>query len=197
MMETPFRFGLERVRELRAHDEERAKEQFAASLSQRVRGEALLRAADERLRTARADSGAPQGLTVDAATLVSRQAWVERLERSKADAELRLRSYDAELEARRVTLTDASRNREVLDRLRERQHEAPGQERNESLSQRRGRRRAEGRRRHDRYLTASAILKIGRYMAIRIVPIVPPRNTIMSGSSIEVSAATAASTSSS
>ena len=124
MMETPFRFGLERVRELRAHDEERAKEQFAASLSQRVRGEALLRAADERLRTARADSGAPQGLTVDAATLVSRQAWVERLERSKADAELRLRSYDAELEARRVTLTDASRNREVLDRLRERQHEA-------------------------------------------------------------------------
>jgi len=124
MMETPFRFGLERVRELRAHDEERAKEQFAASLSQRVRGEALLRAADERLRDARADSGAPHGLTVDSATLVSRQAWVERLERSKADAELRLRSYDAELEARRVSLTDASRNREVLDRLRERQREA-------------------------------------------------------------------------
>jgi flagellar protein FliJ len=124
MMEPPFRFGLERVRELRAHDEERAKEQFAASLSQRVRGEALLRSVDERLRTARADSAPPQGLAVDAAMLVSRQAWVERLERSRADAEVRLRSYDAELEARRVSLTDASRNREVLDKLRERQRQA-------------------------------------------------------------------------
>src|SRR5512144_2073432 len=109
MMEPPFRFGLERVRELRAHDEERAKEQFAASLSQRVRGEALLRAADERLRTARLVSTPPEGGPVDAATLVSRQAWVERLERTKADAELRLRGYDAELEARRVVLSDASR----------------------------------------------------------------------------------------
>jgi flagellar protein FliJ len=122
-MEPPFRFGLERVRELRAHDEERAKEQFAASLSQRLRGEAMLRAADEQLRTARAGSGARQGLTVDAATLISRQAWVERLERSRADAEIRLRSFDAELESRRGVLHDASRNREVLDRLKERQRE--------------------------------------------------------------------------
>jgi flagellar protein FliJ len=122
-MEPPFRFGLERVRELRAHDEERAKEQFAASLSQRVRGEALLRAADERLRDARADATPSEGLSVDAATLVSRQAWVERLERSKADAELRLRSFDIELEQRRGALTDANRNREVLDRLRARRHE--------------------------------------------------------------------------
>jgi flagellar FliJ protein len=124
MMESPFRFGLERVRELRAHDEERAKEQFAASLSQRVRGEAMLRAVDENLRSARADSAPPAGLPVDAASLVSRQAWVERLERTRADAELRLESFDAELELRRGALTDASRNRQVLDRLKERQHDA-------------------------------------------------------------------------
>jgi flagellar protein FliJ len=124
MMETPFRFGLERVRELRAHDEARAKEQFAASLSERLRGEALLRAADERLRSARTDAAPPEGFAVDASMLVSQQAWVERLERTRADAELRLQSYDAELEARRASLTDASRNREVLDRLKERQHDA-------------------------------------------------------------------------
>ena len=43
----------------------------------------------------------------------------------------------------------------------------------------------------------SAILKIGRYIAISMPPTVPPRPTIMSGSSIAVSASTAASTSSS
>jgi flagellar FliJ protein len=59
-MSAPFRFGLERVRDLRAHDEELAKEQFAATLSQRLRGEALLRAAEDRLRHARADAVADE-----------------------------------------------------------------------------------------------------------------------------------------
>jgi flagellar FliJ protein len=127
-METPFRFGLERVRDLRVHDEERAKEQFAASLSQRLRGEALLRAAEERLRGARAGGigrvGTGSAMPLSGADLVSRQAWVERLEHTKADAEVRLRGLDAELEQRRAGLTDASRRREVLDKLEERQRDA-------------------------------------------------------------------------
>jgi flagellar protein FliJ len=129
-METPFRFGLQRVRDLRAHDEERAKEQFAASLSQRLRGEALLRAAEERLQTARADGigadppDAGSSMPLSGADLVSRQAWVERLERTKADAEVRLRGLDAELELRRAGLADASRRREVLDKLKDRQRDA-------------------------------------------------------------------------
>ena len=43
----------------------------------------------------------------------------------------------------------------------------------------------------------SAIVKIGRYMAIKIVPIEPPMKTIMIGSSMAVRPATAPSTSSS
>lgn len=124
-METPFRFGLERVREIRAHDEDQAKEQFANSLSQRVRGEAMLRAAEATL----ADAQRPVvpisfdgPVTGDA--LVARQAWVERLERTRADAEVRLRGLDAELEASRAGLTDASRKREVLDKLEQRQRAA-------------------------------------------------------------------------
>jgi len=39
-------------------------------------------------------------------------------------------------------------------------------------------------------LTTSAILKIGRYMATMIEPIVPPRKTIMNGSIILVNAST-------
>src|SRR3954470_10091410 len=98
-MSAPFRFGLERVRDLRAHDEELAKEQFAATLSQRLRGEALLRAAGDRVRTARG-------------------------ERTRADAEVRLRGLDADLGASRAGLTDASRKREVLDKLEQRQRAA-------------------------------------------------------------------------
>jgi flagellar FliJ protein len=119
-METPFRFGLERVREVRAHTEERAKEQFAADLNQRLRGEAMLRAAEDRLRLAREDVHPVQSGSLSGAALVSQQAWVERLERSRVDAAARLQGLDAQLYASRTSLTDASRDREVLDRLKER-----------------------------------------------------------------------------
>jgi flagellar FliJ protein len=124
-MSSPFRFGLERVREIRVHDEEQAQEQFAASLSERVRGEALLRAAESRLEEARTQ-GAPAtlGLPLTGLSLVSRQVWVERLERSRQDAELQLRGLDAELAQSRASLTDASRRREVLDKLKDRQRDA-------------------------------------------------------------------------
>jgi flagellar protein FliJ len=84
-MSAPFRFGLERVRDLRAHDEELAKERFAASLSQRLRGEAILRAAEEQLHDARIIGGPAPHAPLSGLDLVARQAWVERLERSKLD----------------------------------------------------------------------------------------------------------------
>ena len=123
-MESPFRFGLERVRQVRAHAEEQAKEQFAASLNQRLKGEALLRAADARLTDARATSVPDPGFAVSGADLVSRQAYVERLERSRQDAQHRLVGLDRQLEASRSHLAEASRGREVLDRLRDRHHKA-------------------------------------------------------------------------
>jgi hypothetical protein len=89
---------------------------------------------------------------------------------------------------------------ERADQDREREREPPGEQPGEARSQRRARRRPERRFPQARalpYFTASAILKIGRYIAIRMVPTLPPRNTIMSGSSIEVSAETALSISSS
>lgn len=125
-MEPPFRFGLERVRDLRAHDEEQAKEQFAASLSQRVRGEAMLRAVEDRLRGARREAGSVHAgpTPVTGATLVSQQVWVEHLERSCREAARRLDDFDTQLRVRRDELTDASRRREVLDQLEHRQREA-------------------------------------------------------------------------
>lgn len=123
-METPFRFGLERMREIRAHDEEQAKEQFAASLSQRLRGEALLRAAEDQLRDARRPVvPASFDVPVSGTSLVARQAWVERLERTRDDAALHLQGLDLELERSRASLTDAARRREVLDQLKSRHRE--------------------------------------------------------------------------
>lgn len=119
-----FDFGLERVRKVRAHAEDRAKEALSASLAQRLRGEARLRSVSEQLQTAHgAHVGALSGadVAVDATTLRHRQAYLERLERTKLVAALDLDRADAEVDARRQVLTGASREREVLDRLHDRQ----------------------------------------------------------------------------
>jgi flagellar FliJ protein len=123
-METPFRFGLQRVRDLRAHDEDTAKEQFAASLSQRVRGEAMLRSVDAQFIAALAEAPVSPGLRpLSGADLHSRQAWIERLERSRTDAQVQLVGLEQQLEQHRAELTDASRRREVLDKLSDRQRD--------------------------------------------------------------------------
>jgi flagellar FliJ protein len=123
-METPFRFGLERVRDLRVHDEAQAKEAFAASLSQRLRGQAMLHAAEQLLQDARAAAPGDDGAPLTGAALMSRQAWVDRLQRSRDDAATRLTGLDVHLQRSRETLTDASRAREVLDQLKARQRDA-------------------------------------------------------------------------
>ena len=114
-----FRFGLERVREIRAHDEDRAKEAFAATLAERARGAALLAQAARRLDDAQASrrGGAPSASGQD---LVSMQAYLDRVEQSRRDAERELAQSEAALAERRRQLTEASRRRQALDRLKER-----------------------------------------------------------------------------
>ena len=119
-MKSPrFNFGLERVREIRAHDEDRAKEAFAASLAHRVQGAAMLAEATSKLGEAQdaQRGGAP---TRSATDLVAMQAWLERVERSKQDAERELVRRESELAARRVSLAEASRRRQALEKLKER-----------------------------------------------------------------------------
>lgn len=130
-MKERFDFGLERVRKVRAHAEDCAKEALAASLAQRLRGEAVLQSVDEQLRAAHgahADAVTGAEVAVDATMLRHRQAYLERLERTKLVAALELDRADAEVDARRQVLTGASRKREVLDRLHDRQAAAHAQE---------------------------------------------------------------------
>ena len=117
-----FRFGLERVRELRAHDEDQAKEAFASSVQERVRGAALLAAASRDLDDARAtqrDHGATPDASASGQDLISMQRWLERVEQSRREAERELEAREALVAARREQMTEASRRRQALERLKE------------------------------------------------------------------------------
>ena len=118
-----FAFSLERVREVRAHEEDVAREAFAASLSVRARGVALLADAQQRAAAARAQAVAETSPR-SGADLIAAQAWLERVQRSEEQAALELDRSDAELEQRRGELTTAGQRRQALERLKARQREA-------------------------------------------------------------------------
>lgn len=116
----PFTFALERVRQVRANDEERAKEAFAQSLAARARGAAMLQAATDAIEQAHDQGRVGTVLTQSGQDLVSMHAYLERLERDRQQAALDLDRAEAEAEARRQALLAASQRREALDRLRAR-----------------------------------------------------------------------------
>ena len=118
-----FAFSLERVREVRAHEEDVAREAFAASLSVRARGVALLADAQQRAAAAR-EQAVAETSPRSGADLIAAQAWLERVHRSEEQAALELDRSVAELEQRRGELTTAGQRRQALERLKARQREA-------------------------------------------------------------------------
>ena len=116
-----FTFRLERVRALRERAEDLAKEELAASMSLRMRGETMLRSAQAELEQARAtrrfstEEGPASG-----ADLAAAQAYVEHAERRKESAALDLDRQEAEVDARRDALEQAAREHKVLEKLKER-----------------------------------------------------------------------------
>lgn len=123
MNDVPFKFGLERVRELREHEEDRAREELAASLHRRARGAAMLRAAQDLIEDARDGRRTVTG-PVSAQDLLGQQRWLERLEKHRVSADRELQRSDLDLVDRRADLHEAYRKRESLDKLKDRQREA-------------------------------------------------------------------------
>jgi flagellar FliJ protein len=117
----PFKFRLERVRELRERDEDRAREELAVSLGHQLRGTAMLQAAAEQVRDARTLRTTGVGGGVSGADLVAQERWVERLESERATAELAVARASAEVAHRRGELVAARQRREALERLKTRQ----------------------------------------------------------------------------
>jgi flagellar FliJ protein len=116
----PFNFRLERVRALRESFEDQAREELAASLSTALKGEAMLRAAHETYAGAQATRRQTAAHELTGQDLLAMQAYVERTNRAKQAAELELDRREAEVDARRTALLTAARERQVLERLKER-----------------------------------------------------------------------------
>src|SRR4029079_11796259 len=75
--ETPFRFGLERVRELREHAEDRAREEFAASLNRRERDAAALHAASDLVEQAQQARRGGAAAPLSGQDILAQQRWLE------------------------------------------------------------------------------------------------------------------------
>src|SRR5215210_9155767 len=97
----PFQFRLERVRALREREEEQAREELAASLAVRLKGEAMLRAAAESVSDAHDARRRSSTTAISGAELRALQAYMERTERTRESAALELDRREAEVDARR------------------------------------------------------------------------------------------------
>jgi flagellar FliJ protein len=123
-VETPsFTFRLERVRSLRERAEERAREDLARELRLRLRGEAMLREATEAAAQAARSGRDGMAAPVSGLDLIAAQAHIERAERQRREAALDLDRRNAEVAARRAVLQTAARERQVIDKLKDRRKE--------------------------------------------------------------------------
>jgi flagellar FliJ protein len=116
----PFKFRLERLRELRADVEDAARQRFAGALAHLVEGETLVRCAADRVGHASAAQRGAAERPLSGSDLQTMQAWRERAERGRLDAGAELRERERLLEERRTEMLAAAREREVLERLKRR-----------------------------------------------------------------------------
>jgi flagellar FliJ protein len=117
-----FRFRLERVRALRERREDLARQALAEAIVQRSGSEDRLRAVDAHLEQARAEQrqATVPKVTVSAAELQARQAFVEHVEAQRLEGARELERHDGQVAARDTELGQAAREHEMLERLKER-----------------------------------------------------------------------------
>jgi len=114
-----FRFRLERVRALRERREDAAKQELAGAMIRHRRCEDEVEAAAARLAGARAAQVDATRVTSSATDMLARQAYLERAERAHQATRQDLQRHEFELAQRREALTQAARDRQALERLKE------------------------------------------------------------------------------
>jgi flagellar protein FliJ len=115
-----FRFRLERIRELRERREELAKQELAVALGDHFLAEERHRAAGERIVHARAAQLNAALSSSNVTELLAHQAYLERTETAKRATRHDLDCRAIELDDRRDALRGAARDRQALERLKER-----------------------------------------------------------------------------
>lgn len=115
-----FRFRLERVRSLRERHEEKAKYALATAMAHHYRGEQELRRAEQRVARAQSEQRTATGAPASGTDLLACQAYLERTEEARHASRDDLAQRELELSDRRDALTAAARERQALERLKER-----------------------------------------------------------------------------
>jgi flagellar protein FliJ len=114
-----FRFSLERVRALRERTEDEAKEALAGAMQDQMRSERELHEAAERVARARAAQIGATSERLSAQDLIGRQAFLERSEQAHHVSQQVLFRSELHVNQRRMALTEAARDRQALERLKE------------------------------------------------------------------------------
>jgi flagellar FliJ protein len=120
MPDPSFRFRLERVRALRERSEDAAKEALAGAMHDHHRCEQELHTAAGRIAGARSAQLDAASRPMSATDLIARQAYLERTERAHVARRHDLDRQAVELARVRELLTIAARERQALERLKER-----------------------------------------------------------------------------
>ena len=119
MSGSTFRFSLERIRALRERTEDEAKEALAGAMQDQLRSERGVREAAEALARARDAHRGTAGGAIDVTHLIAQQAYLERSERAQVTSQEMLERSEAKVARRREVLTEAARERQALEKLKE------------------------------------------------------------------------------
>lgn len=114
-----FTFRLERVRALRERREDAAKQALAGAMFERERSEHELRQASQSAESARQAQLDVATTPTSATELMAHQAFLERSELAVRARKEDLRRQEQALATRRDELTEAARDRQALERLKE------------------------------------------------------------------------------
>jgi flagellar FliJ protein len=117
-----FRFRLERVRALRERREDMARLALAEAITQRTCSRDHLRSVEDHLEHARSEQRQATGAsaTVSAAELQARQAFMEHIEMQRIAGARELAHHESQVADRDAELGEVAREREMLERLKER-----------------------------------------------------------------------------
>jgi flagellar FliJ protein len=117
---TPFRFPLERIRALRERSEDLAKQELAGALARRTSCVERLNAMGAEISGAFVAQRSAATVGASAHDLLAHQAYLERIEQAHDAGEQDLGRHDAEVGVRRDAVREAARERQALERLKER-----------------------------------------------------------------------------
>ena len=119
MSGSTFRFSLERIRALRERTEDEAKEALAGAMQDQLRSERGVREAAKAMQRAHEAQRDVVAAPVGVQELMARQAYLERSEQAQVASQEMLDRSAAKVARRREVLTEAARDRQALERLKE------------------------------------------------------------------------------